>query len=190
MYIGIDLGTSAVKLLLVNEDGEVLHDVSKEYPLHMPQTNWAQQNPEDWWTQTMDGLKEITAFAQDRIIKGISFSGQMHGLVILDADDQVIRPAILWCDQRTQKECDYLNHEIGIEHLLEWTGNQALCGFSAPKLLWVKHNEPENFKRIKKIMLPKDYLQYKLTGVFASDVSDASGTLFMDVQKKNGQKKC
>lgn len=184
MYVGIDLGTSAVKLLLVDEEGHVVQEVSREYPLEMPQSSWAQQNPEDWWNASMSGLKELISGNTGSEIKGISFSGQMHGLVILDEHDQVIRPAILWCDQRTEEECRMLNEEIGVEKLVAWVGNQALTGFTAPKLLWMKKHEPENFSRIAKIMLPKDYIQYRLTGVFASDVSDASGTLLLDVEHK------
>lgn len=188
MYIGIDLGTSAVKVLLVDELGKVIHTVSKDYELLMPKTNWAEQRPEDWWNQSKVALLECLSQLHGKELKGISFSGQMHGLVILDEFDEVIRPAILWCDQRTQEECDYLNQEIGLDNLISWVGNQALTGFTAPKLLWLKEHEPDNFKRIRKIMLPKDYLQYKLTGVFASDVSDASGTLLLDVEHKQWSK--
>lgn len=184
MYIGIDLGTSAVKLLLCDEDGAILKTTSKPYPMYMPHMNWAEQNPEDWWEMTKEALREVTVSPQHKAIKGISFSGQMHGLVILDEHDQVIRPAILWCDQRTQKECDMLHMNPGIDNLIAFTGNRALTGFTAPKLLWLKEHEPENFRRIHKIMLPKDYIQYQLTGTFASDMSDASGTLLLDVKHR------
>ena len=188
MYIGIDLGTSAVKILLVEENGKVVSTSSRDYELCMPKTNWAEQRPEDWWSQSKAALIECLTHLNGKELKGISFSGQMHGLVILDENDEVIRPAILWCDQRTQEECDYLNQEIGLDKLVSWVGNQALTGFTAPKLLWLKKHEPENFKRIRKIMLPKDYIQYKLTGNFASDVSDASGTLLLDVKHKQWSK--
>lgn len=183
MYVGIDLGTSSVKLLLCDAQGAVQAEVTKEYAMAMPKPNWAEQNPQDWWIQTKSGLMELCKQSKEQIT-GISFSGQMHGLVILDEENQIIRPAILWCDQRTQKECDYLNQKVGLEKLVGWVGNQALTGFTAPKLLWLKEHEPENFKRIRKIMLPKDYIQYCLTSVFACDVSDASGTLMLDVKNK------
>lgn len=187
MYVGIDLGTSSVKLLLCDEAGKVVSEVTKEYAMTMPKPSWAEQDPIDWWIQTKDGLQELSALFPGQI-NAISFSGQMHGLVILDERDQIIRPAILWCDQRTQLECDFLNQKIGRNMLVSWVGNQALTGFTAPKLLWLRKHEPENFRRIHKIMLPKDYIQYRLTKVFASDVSDASGTLMMDVKCKKWSK--
>ena len=183
-YIGIDLGTSAVKLLLMEEGGKVEKILSKEYPLNFPKPGWAEQNPQDWWTASVEGLKELTSEIDRRQIGGISFGGQMHGLVILDEKDQVIRPAILWNDGRTTEETEYLNQEIGRDKLAEWTGNIAFAGFTAPKILWLKRHEPENFNRIKKIMLPKDYLAYRLSGVFSTDYSDASGMLLLDVKKK------
>jgi xylulokinase len=184
LYIGIDLGTSAVKLLLMSEDGTVEKIVSKEYALSFPHPGWSEQNPLDWWEQSMAGLKELTAECDKSQIGGISFGGQMHGLVILDEEDQVIRPAILWNDGRTSEETDYLNEQIGKEKLSAYTGNIAFAGFTAPKLLWVKKHEPENFARIRKIMLPKDYLAYRLTGVHSTDYSDASGMLLLDVKNK------
>jgi len=184
LYVGIDLGTSAVKLLLMDENGAIRNIVSKEYPLYFPHPGWSEQNPADWYEKTIDGLKELTADCDKEQIAGISFGGQMHGLVILDGQDEVIRPAILWNDGRTGKETDYLNNEIGKDKLSEYTANIAFAGFTAPKLLWVRNNEPDNFNRIEKIMLPKDYLAYKLSGVFCSDVSDASGMLLMDVKNK------
>lgn len=183
-YIGIDLGTSAVKLLLMAEGGKVEKILSKEYPLNFPKPGWAEQNPQDWWTASVEGLKELTSEIDRKKIGGISFGGQMHGLVILDEKDQVIRPAILWNDGRTTEETEYLNQEIGRDKLAEWTGNIAFAGFTAPKILWLKRHEPENFNRIKKIMLPKDYLAYRLSGVFSTDYSDASGMLLLDVKKK------
>ncbi len=184
LYVGIDLGTSAVKLLLMNEKGEIQKIVSKEYPLFFPHPGWSEQNPEDWYTQTMEGLKELLTEADKSQVAGISFGGQMHGLVILDAEDQVIRPAILWNDGRTFEECDYLNNEIGKETLSKYTANISFTGFTAPKILWVKNKEPENFAKIEKIMLPKDYIAYKLTGVHCTDVSDASGMLIFDVKNR------
>ena len=184
LYIGIDLGTSAVKLLLMDEKGNIQKIVSKEYPLFFPHPGWSEQNPEDWYTETVAGLKELLADCDKSQVAGISFGGQMHGLVILDEADQVIRPAILWNDGRTFEECDYLNHVIGKDKLSEYTANISFTGFTAPKILWVKNKEPENFNRIKKIMLPKDYIAYKLTGVHCTDVSDASGMLIFDVKNR------
>lgn len=182
MYIGIDLGTSSVKLILVTKKGKLINTVTKNYELLMPKPSWTEQDPNEWYAKTLEGLKELTKNHKD--IKGISFSGQMHGLVLLDQGDSILRNALLWNDQRTIKEVEYLNNEIGIENLLKYTGNIALTGLTAPKILWVKNNEPEVFKRIAKIMLPKDYLIYKLTGNFASDVSDTSGTLYFDVKER------
>lgn len=184
LYIGVDLGTSAVKLLLMDKCGGIRKIVSKEYPLEFPQPGWSQQRPEDWWTQTVAGLKELTSECDKNEIAGISFGGQMHGLVVLDKDDNVIRPAILWNDGRTGKETEYLNNVIGKDKLSEYTANIAFAGFTAPKILWMKENEPENFKKIAKIMLPKDYIAYKLSGVHCTDVSDASGMLVFDVKNK------
>ena len=186
--IGIDLGTSAVKLLLMDGEGNIKKIVSKEYPLYFPHPGWSEQNPEDWYEQTMAGIKELIAEADKSQIAGISFGGQMHGLVILDDQDQVIRPAILWNDGRTYEECDYLNNVIGKDKLSEYTANISFTGFTAPKILWVKNKEPENFKKIKKIMLPKDYIAYKLTGVHCTDVSDASGMLLLDVKNRKWSK--
>ncbi len=184
LYVGIDLGTSAVKLLLMDEEGGIRKIVSKEYPLFFPHPGWSEQNPEDWYTQSMAGLEELLADCDKTQVAGISFGGQMHGLVILDEQDQVIRPAILWNDGRTSEECDYLNNVIGKEKLSEYTANISFTGFTAPKILWVKNKEPENFAKIRKIMLPKDYLAYKLTGVHCTDVSDASGMLIFDVRNR------
>lgn len=184
LYIGIDLGTSAVKLLLMDSQGNICNIVSREYPLYFPHPGWSEQNPQDWYEQTMEGIRELLKDADKNQVAGISFGGQMHGLVILDEQDQVIRPAILWNDGRTTEECDYLNNVIGKEKLSEYTANISFTGFTAPKILWVKKNEPENFARIKKIMLPKDYIAYRLTGVHCTDVSDASGMLLFDVKNR------
>lgn len=183
-YIGVDLGTSAVKLLLMDGAGSIKRIVSREYPLYFPHPGWSEQHPEDWYRETVAGIRELTADCDKSQVAGISFGGQMHGLVILDEKDEVIRPAILWNDGRTTEETDYLNREIGKEKLSKYTANIAFTGFTAPKILWVKNKEPENFERIRKIMLPKDYLAYKLSGTFCSDYSDASGMLLMDVEHK------
>ena len=191
LYIGIDLGTSAVKLLLMNGEGKIENIVSREYPLYFPKSGWSEQNPEDWYEQTMEGMKELLKDADKSQVAGISFGGQMHGLVILDKEDRVIRPAILWNDGRTAQETNYLNDVIGKEKLSVYTANIAFAGFTAPKILWVKNNEPENFAKIEKIMLPKDYIAYKLTGVHCTDVSDASGMLLFDVKnRKWSQEMC
>ena len=183
-YIGIDLGTSAVKLLLMDGGGKIVNIVSREYPLYFPHPGWSEQKPEDWYEQSVLGIRELLRDVDKSQVAGISFGGQMHGLVILDEDDNIIRPAILWNDGRTTEETEYLNTVIGREKLSEYTANIAFAGFTAPKILWVKNKEPENFARISKIMLPKDYIAYKLTGVHCTDVSDASGMLLFDVKKR------
>ena len=160
-FIGIDLGTSAVKLLLVDEQGR-----------------------EDWWKAVQHGVLQLTEHIDKSAVRGIGVGGQMHGLVALDEDDAVIRPAILWNDGRTGEEVAYLNETIGKEKLSALTANIAFAGFTAPKLLWMRRNEPENFARIRKIMLPKDYINYRLTGVHSCDYSDASGMLLLDVEHK------
>jgi xylulokinase len=184
LYIGVDLGTSSVKLLLMDSEGNIKNIVSKEYPLCFPHPGWSEQHPKDWFEKSIEGIKELTAGCDKSKVAGISFGGQMHGLVALDKDDNVIRPAILWNDGRTGEETAYLNDVIGKEKLSEYTANIAFAGFTAPKILWMKKHEPENFKKISKIMLPKDYLAYKLSGSFCTDVSDASGMLLMDVKNR------
>ncbi|MCR5760714.1 MAG: xylulokinase [Sphaerochaetaceae bacterium] len=183
-FIGIDLGTSSVKLLLVDENGVIIKSVSRDYPLIFPHPGWAEQKPELWWDATVSALKEILADIDASTVCAIGAGGQMHGLVALDAQDNVIRPAILWNDGRTGEEVEYLNNVIGKEKLSSYTANIAFAGFTAPKLLWMKKHEKENFDRISKIMLPKDYLNYLLTGVHSCDYSDASGMLLLDVKNK------
>lgn len=183
-YIGIDLGTSAVKLLLVSAEGEILNSVSREYPISYPRDGWSEQSPEDWLSAVNDGLSALLEGYAHEDVKGVSFGGQMHGLVILDENDEVIRPCILWNDGRTEEEVGYLNEVIGKDKLSEYTANIAFAGFTAPKILWIKKNEPENFEKISKIMLPKDYIAYKMTGVHSTDYSDASGMLLLDVKNK------
>ena len=188
LFIGIDLGTSAVKLSLVDEKGAILREVSREYRLYFPQPGWSEQEPADWWAAVLDGMKELLSGADASAVAGIGCGGQMHGLVVLDENDAVIRRAILWNDGRTQAEVDYLNNEIGKARLSALTANIAFAGFTAPKILWMRKNEPEKFARIKKIMLPKDYINYMLTGVHCCDYSDASGMLLLDVQHKRWSK--
>lgn len=184
LYIGIDLGTSAVKLLLMDADGQIKKIVSKSYSLAFPHTGWSEQNPEDWFEQSMEGLKELLDGEDREKVRGISFGGQMHGLVTLDYEDHVIRPAILWNDGRTTKETEYFNTVIGKEKLSEYTANIAFAGFTAPKILWMQKNEPDLWKKVQKIMLPKDYLVYRMSGAFSTDYSDASGMLLLDVKKR------
>ena len=184
LFIGIDLGTSAMKLLLMDESGAIRNTVTKEYPLEFPKPGWSQQNPEHWKKALLEGVPELLLGYDGSEVAGIGAGGQMHGLVVLDEEDNVIRPAILWNDGRTAKQVEYLNHEIGKEKLSDLTANVAFAGFTAPKILWMKENEPENYAKIAKIMLPKDYINYLLTGVHSCDYSDASGMLLLDVANK------
>lgn len=178
LFLGVDLGTSSIKLLLADQKGNLIDSASAAYPNNFPQPNWSEQDPSDWWNGFCDCLNKLGKRNDLKRIEALSFSGQMHGLVVLDENDEVIRPAILWNDGRTTEECLILNKLP----VVQWTGNMALTGFTAPKLLWMKKHEPQNFSRISKILLPKDYLVYRLSGVFATDVSDASGTVYFDVQ--------
>ena len=184
--LGVDIGTSGTKTVLFSEDGTPVASALYDYPLYTPCNGYAEQDPADWWNACVNSIRDVVAKSgvpADEI-KGVGLSGQMHGLVVLDENDEVIRPAILWNDGRTQKETDYLNNEIGKEKLSKLTGNIAFAGFTAPKILWLKANEPQNFAKIKKIMLPKDYIAYRLTGEFSTDYSDASGMLLLDVKNK------
>lgn len=183
-YIGIDLGTSAVKLLLVDGEGSIVNVVSRSYKVDYPHPGWSQQNPKDWWDAVVEGVHELTAGIDASRVRAIGTGGQMHGLVALDAAGEVIRPCILWNDGRTEEEVQYLNEQVGRERLSELTGNIAFAGFTAPKLLWMRKHEPKNYERVAHIMLPKDYLTYRMTGEFATDYSDASGTLLLDVKHR------
>ncbi|MGN0534718.1 MAG: xylulokinase [Eubacterium sp.] len=183
-YIGIDLGTSACKMLLVDEKGTVINSVTEEYPIYFPHPSWSEQNPDDWWNACISGIGGLIQGYDKSLINGIGIAGQMHGLVVLDENDEIIHPAILWNDARTAKQVDYLNEAVGREVLSRHTANIAFAGFTAPKLLWMKENEPELFEKISKIMLPKDYIVYRLTGVHSTDYSDASGMLLLDVKHK------
>ena len=188
LTIGIDLGTSAAKLLLVDSEGHILNSVTKEYPISFPHPGWSEQNPADWWSGCLIGLEELLEGQDKAAVAAIGVGGQMHGLVVLDKADEVIRDAILWNDGRTAEETDWLNTAVGKEELSTLTANIAFAGFTAPKILWLKKHEPENFARIRKIMLPKDYINYKLTHVHACDYSDASGMLLLDVEKRRWSK--
>ena len=183
-YIGIDLGTSSLKLLLVDDEGKVVNEESKEYPLIFPQNGWSEQDPNEWWNAVKECLPKLIKNIDASQVAGIGAGGQMHGLVALDAQDNILRNAILWNDGRTQSEVDYLNNEIGKETLSKYTANIAFAGFTAPKILWMRNNELDKFNKIAKIMLPKDYINYKLTGVHCCDYSDASGMLLLDVEHK------
>lgn len=188
-YIGVDLGTSSSKFLLVDIEGNVVKQCSRSYPVFYPQDGWSEQDPSLWIEALISGVKELTSNEDINEIKGISFGGQMHGLVCLDKEDCVIRNAILWNDGRTEEETTYLNEEIGKDFLSKNTANIAFAGFTLPKILWMKKHELDNYKRINKIMLPKDYLSYYLTGNFVTDYSDASGMLLLDVKNKTWSKK-
>ncbi len=178
--IGLDVGTSSVKGIAVAPDGEVLAVAESGYPLSIPRPGWAEQDPEDWWRATQEVLAEL---GRDDAA-GIGLSGQMHGLVALDAADAVIRPAILWNDGRTGAECEEIEETLGLDRLVSLTGNRALPGFTAPKLLWMRRHEPDAFARIAHVMLPKDYVRLRLCGERATDVADASGTLLLDVARR------
>ena len=187
-FIGIDLGTSAVKMLLMRDDGKIVNSVTKSYPISFPYTGWSEQNPEDWLRETKKGLIELMAEYPKEELVGISFGGQMHGLVVLDENDRVIRPAILWNDGRSSEETEFLNTSVGRNVLSERTANIAFAGFTLPKILWMKKHEPDLFSKIRRIMLPKDYLIYMLSGEFCTDFSDASGTLLLDVKNRTWSK--
>jgi len=182
--IGIDIGTSGTKTVLFDTQGNTIASSTVEYPLYQPHNGWAEQEPSDWWNATVETLKEVTKGVNPSDIKGIGLSGQMHGLVMLDEDGNVIRPSIIWCDQRTAKECDEITERVGAQRLIEITANPALTGFTASKILWVRNNEPENYKKCRHILLPKDYIRYMLTKEFATEVSDASGMQLLDIKNR------
>ena len=186
-WLGVDVGTGGTRALLVDEKGSVRHaftaaheDMRMEHPL------WAEQQPENWWEAAQEAIQGVVAQAQagGGAIHGVGLSGQMHRLAILDASHAVIRPALIWCDQRSQPQVDEINRVMGSEAVVAATANPVLTGFTLPKLLWVRDNEPRNFARVKKILLPKDYVRFQLTGEFVSDVSDASGTALFDVARR------
>ena len=184
--IGCDIGTSGTKTVLYNENLEPLFQALGEYTLHQPQNGWAEQNPKDWYDAVISTVKKVVEEAKvdSSDIKAIGLSGQMHGLVMLDENNNVLRPAIIWCDQRTGKECVEITQKIGASRLVEITANPALTGFTASKIMWVKNNEPHIYRKCKHILLPKDYIRFMLTGEYATDVSDASGMQLLDVPKR------
>jgi xylulokinase len=186
ILLGIDLGTSGIKILAVNEKGEILASASEAYPLIQPQAGWAEQNTEDWWQGFLKAVKQIIAdpAVKTSDIKALSLSGQMHGSVFLDKDGKVIRNPLLWNDTRTHRQCEYITKTVGEKKLLEMVGNPALEGFTLPKLIWLRDNEPENYKKVKTLFLPKDYIVYRLTGKLSTEMSDAAGSLLLDVKNR------
>ncbi|MCL2433425.1 MAG: xylulokinase [Clostridia bacterium] len=182
-YLGIDIGTSGTKTVLFTTLGEPVASYTGEYPLYQPHNGWAEQEPLDWWRATLDGIRAVLGKSgvNPDDIKGIGLSGQMHGLVMLDGAGEVLRKSIIWCDQRTAQECVEITERVGAERLIEITANPALTGFTASKILWVRNNEPNVFEKCKQILLPKDYIRYKLTGELATEVSDASGMQLLDI---------
>jgi len=186
--MGIDVGTTGVKALIIDENGKVCASAVEEYPLSTPHPNWAEQNPEDWWDATIKAIRNVLEKSGGASVEGIGLSGQMHGAVFIDRDGKVLRPCIMWCDQRTAKQCVYITETVGEDRLFELTCNPALTGFTAPKIVWVKEEENEVFRKTYKILLPKDYIRFLLTGVFATEVSDASGTVLFDVKKRRWSK--
>ena len=182
-FIGVDVGTTGVKTIAISPSGEVIAKAESGYPLFTPQPGWSEQDPEDWWRAAQATLSAVAA-AGVHDVGGIGLSGQMHGLVCLDDRDRVLRPAMLWNDQRTGAECAEIEGRIGLERLIRLTGNRALTGFTAPKLLWLRRNEPDVYSRIAHVLLPKDYVRLRLTGEHAIDVTDASGTLWFDVERR------
>jgi len=186
-FIGIDSSTTATKALLMNEHGSVLGVASSEYSFETPHPLWSEQSPSLWWTGTVESIRQVLAKTNvdASAVKGIGLAGQMHGLVLLDEKGEVLRPALLWNDQRTAAQCDEIRSRLGREKLIQITGNDALTGFTAPKILWVQENEPEIWKRARHILLPKDYVRYKMTGEFAIDRADGAGTILFDLAKRD-----
>jgi xylulokinase len=187
-YIGIDIGTSSVKALLIDDNGQVIKTAGPEYSFYTPKPLWAEANPQDWWDATQVAIKQLTESIEPSQIAGIGLTGQMHGMVALDKEGIVLRPCIMWNDQRSHLECSEISSKVGSKKVLSITGNPILSGFTAPKILWTQKNEPEIFAQIDKVLLPKDFIRYKLTGEFFSDVSDASGTSLLDVGKRTWSK--
>src|SRR3954470_10258480 len=184
MYLGIDIGTGGTRALLVDSKGAVRAGCTSAHEeMRMERPLWAEQRPENWWDAAVDAIRGVLKHAgvAGSEVKSIGLSGQMHGLVILDAAEQVIRPSLIWCDQRSQPQVDAVNAKIGRDQVLQSIANPVLTGFTLPKLLWVRDHEPQNFERVRKMLLPKDYVRFRLTGEFASEVSDASGTAVFDV---------
>jgi xylulokinase len=183
VLVGLDVGTGGARAVAVDDSGEIVAEASSEYPLHTPRPGWTEQDPEDWWTGAKEVLAEVASEAGE--VAGIGLTGQMHGSVFLDGSDRVIRPALLWNDQRTQAQCDRITRAVGGERLISIAGNPALTGFQAPKIVWLRDEEPENFGRVSRVLLPKDYVRLRLTGEYATDASDAAGTLLLDMRARD-----
>jgi xylulokinase len=184
ILLGLDVGTGGARAVAVDESGNMVAEASSEYPLHSPRPGWTEQDPEDWWQGAKEALGKVAAEVEDEIV-GLGLTGQMHGSVFLDASGEVIRPALLWNDQRTYRQCEKITESVGEERLIQLSGNPALTGFQAPKILWLKDEEPENYSRVSSILLPKDYVRLRLTGEHATDASDAAGTLLLDVKSRD-----
>jgi len=184
--LGLDVGTTGTKALLIDESGAIVARAVSEYELATPHPNWAEQDPADWWQATCQTIQSVLAEADvaGDEVAGLGLSGQMHGSVFLDENDQVIRPAILWCDQRTAEQCEWITERVGAEDVVAETCNPVLTGFTAPKIIWLRQNEPANYERLRKVLLPKDYIRFLLTGEYATDVSDASGTSLFNVPQR------
>ena len=184
--VGVDVGTTGAKALLVDATGAVVARSVHEYPLHTPRPGWAEQDPHDWWRAAVAAIRDVLAAsgARPEEVRGLGLSGQQHGSVFLDKDGQVLREAILWCDQRTQAQCDWIHDTVGFDRVVAETLNPVLTGFQAPKIVWLRDNEPELYEKLRMILLPKDYVRYRLTGEFATDVSDAAGTSLLNVGKR------
>lgn len=184
--LGMDVGTTGVKTLLIEENGRIVASAVEEYPMYTPRPLWAEQDPNDWWQAAIHSIQRVLRESNvaPGAIAGLGLTGQMHGMVILDAQGRVLRPCIMWNDQRTAAQCEWMMNTIGRERFLELTLNPALPGFTAPKILWTRENEPEIYSRAAKVLLPKDYIRYKLTGIYATEVSDASGTALFDVSSR------
>jgi len=188
IVIGLDVGTSGTKAIAMDESGQLLASALAEYPLHSPKPGWAEQDPADWERAAYEALAQLSSKIPAAHVKGLGLTGQMHGSVFLDADNRVLRPALLWCDQRTASQCADITAKVGEAQLLEMVSNPALTGFTAPKILWLRDNEPANYEKVRKVLLPKDYVRLLLTGEYATDVADASGTLLFDVKNRRWHK--
>lgn len=182
ILIGVDIGTTSARAIAIDGSGTVIADASAEYPLHSPRPGWSEQSPEDWWRATQEAISAVSWTGE---VVAIGLTGQMHGSVFLDAAGEVIRPALLWNDQRTARQCDWITAQVGHERLIEIAGNPALTGFQAPKIVWLRDEEPEHFARVHAVLLPKDFIRYRLTGVLATDASDAAGTLLLDMRSRD-----
>lgn len=186
--IGFDAGTSSTRCILIDKLGKLIASSTKEYDMDTPKPGWAEQHPDLWWEAAVETVRDVLSKSKinPTDIASIGIAGQMHGSVFLDKDGQVIRPALLWCDQRTQKQCENIYDTFGGQYqFIKLSYNKALAGFTAPKVLWLRENEPDNYKKLSQILLPKDYIRYKLSGTYATEVSDASGTILLDIAKRS-----